>query len=107
MNWINKEGYSTKILASGSKINCKGCEIQLVRFQKGKYSHYHKKKTEFFYFTKGRGRVIIDGKERVLSEGSIVIVKPNQRHTFMNDSNELLQAIMLKTNNSPRDTYTD
>lgn len=107
MKWIEKEGYSTRLLAGGSDIGCGGCEIQLIRFRKGKYSHYHRKKTEFFYFTGGCGKVIVDGKEKNISEGTVIIVKPNQRHIFVNESKEVLEAVMVKTNNDPEDTFTD
>jgi len=106
-NWVEKEGYSTKYLASNDEIDCKNSEIQLVRLKKGKYSHYHKKKTEIFYFIKGYGKAIIDGKEIFLKSGTFIIVKPNVRHTFINESENILEAINIKTNNDPKDTYAD
>ena len=103
--WVQKDGYDTRLLASPQDLEAAGVEIQLFRFRKGKFTHYHRCKTEFFYFTSGCGWVILDGVKQVLSAGSTLLVKPNVRHTFVNDSDlELLQGIMVKTNNDPADT---
>lgn len=107
-NWEIKDGYDTKILATASELNAPGVEIQLFRFRKGKFNHYHKKKTEFFYFTAGIGKVILDGEERSLFTGSELFVLPGVRHTFVNESEELLlEGIMTKTNSDPNDTFFD
>lgn len=107
-DWIEKDGYDTCILAKEDLLNAAGIEIQLFRFRKGKFAHYHKVKTEFFYFTAGTGKVFLDGKEENLRPGSTLLVRPGLRHMFVNESNEqLLEGIMIKTNNDPSDTYTD
>ncbi len=107
-NWIKKDGYDTCIVATEQDLNSPGTEIQLFCFHQGKFSHYHRCKTEFFYFTAGNGRAEIDGQEQKLTPGSVVVVKPNVRHTFINDSTQqLLEGIMVKTNNDPKDTFRD
>ena len=107
-NWIKKEGYETKLLVAAEELNVPGVEIQLFRFHHGKFSHYHKKKTEFFYFTSGEGKVIVDGQERKLSPGVSLLISPGVRHMFVNESKDtLLEGIMTKTNNDPLDTYSD
>jgi len=106
--WIEKEGYDTKLLANEADLSSPGIEIQLFRFRKGKFEHYHKRKTEYFYFTAGIGRVLMDGREMIVSSGSTLLVTPGIRHTFINDSdNETLDGVMVKTNNSPFDTFQD
>ena len=106
-NWISKEGYETMLLADESDLSLKGTQIQLVRFKAGKYAHYYKRKTEFFYFTKGTGKVIIDNTEKKIVPRSSFLIKPNVNHTFINDSEGLLEAIMFKTNDLKEDTYTE
>ncbi len=107
-NWIVKEGYDTNIVATAEDLNLPGTEAQLFRFRMGKFDHYHKRKTEFFYFTSGVGRVIVDGAERALSPGATLLIKPGQRHTFINESSDTaLEGVMFKTNNDPADTYRD
>jgi len=103
--WIDKDGYSTCRLADAAHLRCPGTEIQLVRFHQGKTEHYHKTKTEFFYFTSGCGSIVIDGVTSTLRADISVVVHPKQRHTFINDSNEPLEAIQIKMNSTSDDTF--
>lgn len=103
--WIKKEGYETRLLANAQDMNTPGTEAQLVRFHRGKYSHYHKIKTEFFYFTAGHGQVIINGQKIEIAPGKELLVKPKTNHEFINKSENPLEAVMFKTNNQPDDTF--
>jgi quercetin dioxygenase-like cupin family protein len=105
--WIKKSGYSTFLLENENELDSPGSEIQLVRFEEGKYAHYHKKKTEYFYFLKGKGKAIINGEEIIIKQGTSILVKPNTIHTFISDPTEPLEAIQMKTNNVVEDTYSD
>lgn len=106
--WKAKDGYDTRVLAGPTEMSAPGVEIQLLRFHHGKFEHYHKRKTEFFYFTGGAGKVVLEGEERALGPGSFLVVRPGVRHTFINESRDvLLEGIMVKTNNDPTDTYRD
>lgn len=105
-DWVEKEGYATCLQATEENLNTAGTEVHLIRFQEGKFSHYHKSTTEFFYFTSGNGRVLLDGTEHELLPGSTVMVRPYVRHTFINDHEEqLLEAVLVKTNTCVEDTY--
>ena len=107
-DWEVKEGYDTCIVAEEDDLASPGTEVQLFRFRKGKFAHYHKKKTEFFYFTAGEGKVILDEEEIPLSTGTTLLIKPFQKHTFINESDEImLEGIMIKTNNDYTDTFTE
>ncbi len=103
--WVKKAGYETLLLAGEKDLDSAGAEAQLVRFRRGKYSHFHKKKTELFYFTAGSGRAIIGGVEKRLGRGSWLLVPPNVIHKFVNEAEAPLEAIMLKTNSRRGDTY--
>lgn len=103
--WVQKEGYGTRLIADAMDLNCVGTEAQMVRFHKGKYAHYHKEKTELFHFTRGKGRVIVDGNERKLTPGTWLLVRPGAHHEFINESDDVLEAIMFKTNSKPDDTH--
>ncbi|NOR84984.1 cupin domain-containing protein [archaeon] len=102
--WIKKEQYDTKLLADEKALNSLGSEIQLVRFKAGKYEHYHKKKTEFFYVLKGNGRVVLGDEVKMVGVGDVILIKSGVRHTFINEDG--LELIMLKTNNSKDDTFS-
>ncbi len=104
INWIEKEGYATKLLADAMAMDCEGLQIQLVRFTSGKYSHYHKKKTEFFYFLSDGGKINIGGIGYDIKKGSAFIVKPGIEHSFSVEGEVL--ALNIKTNDDLDDTYT-
>lgn len=105
--WITKKGYMTRVLADEKDMDLAGTQIQLVRFKEGKYLHYHKKKTEFFYFIKGTGKISINGKKKKIAPGSTFLIKPNMNHTITNESGGILEAIMFKTNDSKDDIHTE
>ena len=105
-NWISKDGYATSLQADLCLPKFARTQTHLIRFTTGKFCHYHKKTTEFFYITGGRGRVTIDNREIPLSAGSSLVIHPYQIHTFHNDSGqEGLEAIMVKVNPHEDDTY--
>jgi mannose-6-phosphate isomerase-like protein (cupin superfamily) len=106
--WVKKEGYETKILATEDHLASSGVEVQLVRFHQGKFEHYHKVKTELFHFTSGFGKVVIEGVESVIVPGTTLLIHPGMRHMFVNESPDIpLEAMMVKTNNNPNDTFSD
>ena len=105
--WIDKEGYSTNILANEKDLSSKGTQLELVRFYKGKYKHYHKIKTETFYFLKGKGFLILNGGKIEIYPEKLIVVPPNSIHEWINKSDEPMEAILIKTNNSLEDTYID
>jgi quercetin dioxygenase-like cupin family protein len=105
-NWIKKDGYDTCLQATGENLSCSGTEIHLIRFREGKFSHYHRDTTEFFHITAGKGRILLDGRVRRLFPGASFIIQPHVRHTFINDlKDQLLEAVMVKTNTHPEDTF--
>jgi quercetin dioxygenase-like cupin family protein len=104
--WIDKGDYEVKIVAEAKDLGV-NAQIQLVRFKKGRYVHYHKKRTEFFYFFNGKGKAVLDGAEKEIAKGSFFLVKPYVKHAFVCESAKPLEAIMLKANNEHGDTYTD
>lgn len=105
-NWVNKKGYSKKILATDNSSGLPGVQVQLARIGKGEKLHYHKKKTEIFYFLKGHGTAIVNGRKKKVKTGSFLIIKPNQIHTIEQESPEKIEVYMVKINSTPKDTYS-
>lgn len=104
--WIQKNGYDTRLQAVDNQLNVKGVEVHLIRFREGKFCHFHKRTTEFFHFTHGNGRVLLNGEEQRLYPGASLVIKPYDIHTFLNDSDgEFLEAVMVKVNTHPFDTF--
>lgn len=104
--WIGKSGYDTCLQAGGEQLQAHGTEVHLIRFREGKFTHFHKTTTEFFHFTSGSGRLVLSDREIPLYPGVSIVIQPYEVHTFINDSAEkLLEAVMVKTNTHPQDTF--
>jgi quercetin dioxygenase-like cupin family protein len=57
--------------------------------------HRHNRKHETFFVLKGRVRMIVDGEEKVLGEGDILVMPPGQRHSFTGIGPALLLEISM------------
>ena len=99
--WIQKKGYSKKILLTDDEA---GVQVQLAKIGQNEKIHFHKEKTELFYFLKGEGRATIDGKEIKVKSGSFLAIRPNQVHHIEPNSKEI-KVFMVKINSKPDDTY--
>ena len=104
--WERRGEYEVRRLASSVDLQAPGVEIQLFRFDGVKTTHFHKQRTEFYYFTKGNGKVLLDGKDISITAGMDLLVLPGVRHSFENGS-ENLEGIMIKTNTVPGDIFED
>ncbi len=105
-SWISKDGYDTSLLADAESLNSPGTEIQKVRFNSGKYAHFHKEKTEFFFVISGYGEITAGTSTTELKPGVSIVVQPGQHHTFIvPEGSPPVEALMVKTNSSPEDTY--
>jgi len=46
--------------------------------------HYHRTSEELYLVTAGRGRLLIDGEERIIGEGDCALIPPGKRHKVFN-----------------------
>jgi mannose-6-phosphate isomerase-like protein (cupin superfamily) len=66
-------------------------ECSIAPEKSGPEPHAHPRQTETFRIRNGRMHVTIDGEERIVDTGGIVVVEPGQVHTFSNpDPDEIL-----------------
>lgn len=63
---------------------------------KGSYGHGHLGR-EIGFITKGRARLIYDGKEYILEEGDSVSFSAGASHRLVNDGSTVLEAIWMVT----------
>lgn len=105
--WVKKDGYETRELVNANGLNSEGCEIHQIRWLEGKYSHYHKVKTEYFYFTSGKGKAIIGDSRMELKAGIDLLILPGVWHEIVTSGSAPLEAIMVKTNNYGKDTFAE
>jgi mannose-6-phosphate isomerase-like protein (cupin superfamily) len=101
--WVGKGSYLTKLLGNEEQMSCKGIQIQIVKLR-GKEKHYHKRKSEFFYFLKDGGIVTIGSKKQHIRKGLAVIIRPNTIHSFTIQRG-YVEALMVKTNHKDTDTF--
>ena len=57
--------------------------------------HKHDKKHETFFVMKGQVRMVVDGKEKVLREGDLLVMPPGQRHSFTGVGPALLLEVSM------------
>ena len=57
---------------------------------KSALKHYHPVAEESYYILSGEGRVVLDGKEKIVSAGDAVAIPVNVVHQIFNDSAENL-----------------
>jgi len=69
----------------------------LHRIQAGKDGSYHQHddREHICYFTKGRGKVKIEGDVHEVREGVAVHVPPHTRHQIINDSDEWIEYFIV------------
>ncbi len=48
-------------------------------------AHHHTAADEVYFVWSGRGRVRVDGEERIVETGDLVQIRPGQRHKLWND----------------------
>ncbi|WP_461204703.1 cupin domain-containing protein [Clostridium sp. DL1XJH146] len=59
-------------------------------------NHPHINNEEFYFVIKGRGKMIVDGKELIMEEGSICLIKRESEHSFENPFDEDLTALVME-----------
>jgi mannose-6-phosphate isomerase-like protein (cupin superfamily) len=55
--------------------------------------HYHRVTEELYLVTAGRGRLVIDGEERVIEPGDCALIPPGARHKLFNVGSETLRVV--------------
>ncbi len=58
--------------------------------------HFHKIGTEDYFFVKGEGEVLLDGKPTKVSAGSHIKIEPKQKHQVVNFSEKEELILIVK-----------
>jgi mannose-6-phosphate isomerase-like protein (cupin superfamily) len=56
-------------------------------------AHYHRQTEELYLVTAGRGRLVLDGEERELSEGDCALIPPGAHHKIYNVDEQPLRIV--------------
>ena len=57
--------------------------------------HDHQDKEQVYYFIKGRGKMLIDGKEYPVTAGDAVHLPPKTKHGVINDSEDDIEYLNI------------
>jgi mannose-6-phosphate isomerase-like protein (cupin superfamily) len=55
--------------------------------------HYHRRSEELYLVSAGRGRLLLDGEERIIAEGDCALIPPGARHKVFNVGAEPLRIV--------------
>ena len=105
--WLQKKGYSKKILLDENDLNYKGGLVQLIKVKSQEVAkdHYHKKQTEIFYFLTKNGYWVINDQKFEFEIGDVLVIEPNDRHYVMNNTTEDYVYIAFKFNYDSEDLH--
>ena len=59
--------------------------------------HYHKEIEEIYFVSGGSGIMWLDGKEKKVVKGDAIVIKPGERHSIHNNTEEELRLIVTCT----------
>jgi mannose-6-phosphate isomerase-like protein (cupin superfamily) len=106
-DWLQKKGYSKKILLDENDLDYKGGLVQEIRVKPGEVAkdHYHKQQTEIFYFLTKNGYWVINDEKLFFEIGDVLVIEPNDRHYVMNDTENDYIYLAFKFNYSEDDLY--
>jgi mannose-6-phosphate isomerase-like protein (cupin superfamily) len=57
--------------------------------------HFHKVGEETYYILKGRGKLIVNNKEHIVSPGDAIFISPNATHQIFTEGNEVLEFVVV------------
>ena len=60
--------------------------------------HKHGQNEEMYFIIEGKGIMTIDGKEREVKEGDLILNKANGTHGLRNESNEVIKILVIEVN---------
>ena len=105
--WLDRQGYSKKILLTEKDLKSKGNIVQIVKNKAHTEikPHYHKNMIEIYHITKGNA-VIFCGDTRVKSKpGDTLLCEPGEVHGVVNDTDKDFEFVVFKINANDEDMY--
>lgn len=86
-----------------------GAEISINNLPAGEgvpFVHYHKNNEEIYGILSGKGKVIIDGEEILLTKGDWIRISPIAKRQFFADEKSPLTFVCIQVKENSLDTYT-
>ena len=77
--------------------------VEIGYFEKAQDKlHYHNKVSEYYLLFSGQMKIIINHKELILKQGSILFIQPKEKHQVINTSKDL-KCFLVKWPHLPDD----
>lgn len=86
-----------------------GAEISINSLPAGEgipFVHYHKNNEEIYSILSGKGKVIIDGEEIILTKGDWIRISPIAKRQFFADEKSTLTFVCIQVKENSLGTYT-
>ena len=59
--------------------------------------HYHKVIEEIYFVSEGSGIMFLDGKEKKVVKGDAIVIRPGERHSIHNNTQDELRLVVTCT----------
>jgi quercetin dioxygenase-like cupin family protein len=106
-DWLERKGYSKKILLTEEDLKSKGNLVQIIRNEANTEikPHYHKQMIEIYHILKGNAIVFCGDKRIRAKPGDTLLCEPGEVHGVINDTDEEFQIAVFKINAKDDDMY--
>ena len=103
--WLNRKGYSKKILLSEEDLKSKGNIVQIVKNEAHTEikPHYHEHMTEIYHILKGSAIVFCGNFRKKTKPGDTLLCEPGEVHGLINDTNNEFLFAVFKINAKDND----
>lgn len=98
--WLNRKGYSKKILLSEEDLKSKGNIVQIVKNEAHTEikPHYHKHMTEIYHILKGTAIIFCGDFKEKANPGDTLLCEPGEVHGLINNTNSEFLFAVFKIN---------
>ena len=105
--WLQRKGYSKKVLLSTEEIKPEGHVVQMVRSKSHTQiaPHFHKETTEIYHILQGSATLLIEDREFQAGPRETYLCEPGDIHGVINDTDEDFLILVFKINMKEDDLY--
>jgi len=105
--WLERTGYSKKILLNENELKSSGHLVQIVKTEAHTdiKPHYHKQTIEIFYILKGNAILYFGDYKFRTQPGDTFLCEPGDIHGVINDTDEEFSLLVFKIDAQEDDRY--
>lgn len=104
--WQEGRGYRKRRLLSAAELRQDGALVQVVVVPPGSHipPHRHRASVEVYVVTQGVCELVVNGAQREMRPGDILLMEPGDVHELTNRGDEPFELLVFKTNAGEGDT---